>query len=1032
MSKRYIPQKNGVLWKVDEQGKICNRALYCTQSNTSVLAGDLPLVRLVQRTRLWGTLQMSVLTPTGPLPLESLKDLLFSYRPGWVTWTLSDARLPGKLTIEVGVPENKEGFCLHISAQKPCTLGWSWSQMITFPAQAGAGEDGWNLTTVTNPELAEVMLPVPGLPLSAVGCETGLALRCAAADRGFDRTLYLQLPENRWSAGENSVEGEFSVENECFFSALLDEVPDDTAFSAAVKNADRLASFLEHRSPDKALDSLLACVGAEIEAAWHPPVVYHATSVYSMPFIGWCNRYGHACMGWFEHCREELQHYVQYQITQSTATGFSRDEQHLACQMAPDSRFYGKGRIAKDQGFYNMQTQFFDQMIFAWRLSGDEEMARLLYPALKLHTQWQDECFDPDQDGLYESYINTWPTDSVWYNGGGSCEETCYAYRAHEAAAELARHFGDPVQAEHHRRISLRIKQAFFQKLWIRDLGIPAKMIEKGFYGRAHRDPWLYNCFLPVDVDLTRGFDSVTALWYSKWALENVVTPGNGRSVWMSNWVPAVWSVRKNAVGENLQLAYAFFKAGFAQEGYALLKGAVSFYFENDAPLRGGSEDTSLLVRAVLQGLHGYEPDAPNQSLVLSPHYPAAWKKAFVKNRYFEASYQKSKNQLSYRFKLERPAKTELRLCLPLCRDVQVTGAENWRMEPGYACQILCCTLGCVQEGALEVRFTALKPVPAETRIRKASGTSYTLNPEPIIALHDPQQVLSSWSIQGQQLRFTTKDVGGTHLLFAECEDSGCRYWRILRLELGKSGQQKEQERRSRLPAAGSGLYESIDTTGLYNAQLQQIFQQTYQTSFTDCCCLTLGKDGYSPWTFPWWNTTPPVISVNKPQGDFVFGPEGIPFYWPQNTCNIGFTTLWDNYPSELNLPVGKKGKRIHFLVAGSTNPMQCHIANAVLELHYADNVTESLELINPVNFWSLCGYKGEGMVIDQAGADDYSYETDGFCLPKIPPKTLQLGENCRGCQLDYRLRKAVLESVTLRCLSQEVVIGLIAVTLEP
>lgn len=71
-----------------------------------------------------------------------------------------------------------------------------------------------------------------------------------------------------------------------------------------------------------------------------------------------------------------------------------------------------------------MQSQFFDQAIHGWRSTGDEELGRLLYPALELHTKWQDECFDPDEDGLYESYINTWQTDSVWYSGGGSAEET--------------------------------------------------------------------------------------------------------------------------------------------------------------------------------------------------------------------------------------------------------------------------------------------------------------------------------------------------------------------------------------------------------------------------------------------------------------------------------------------------------------------------------------------------------------------------------------------------------------------------------
>ena len=82
-------------------------------------------------------------------------------------------------------------------------------------------------------------------------------------------------------------------------------------------------------------------------------------------------------------------------------------------------------------------------MIRDWRWTGDAELENVLRPALELHLQWAQECFDPDGDGLYESYINTLPTDSVWYNGGGSVEESAYAYYGHLAARDMARRAGD-------------------------------------------------------------------------------------------------------------------------------------------------------------------------------------------------------------------------------------------------------------------------------------------------------------------------------------------------------------------------------------------------------------------------------------------------------------------------------------------------------------------------------------------------------------------------------------------------------------
>ena len=130
---------------------------------------------------------------------------------------------------------------------------------------------------------------------------------------------------------------------------------------------------------------------------------------------------------------------------------------------------------------------------------------------------------------------------------------------------------------------------------------------------------------------------------------------------------------------------------------------------------------------------------------------------------------------------------------------------------------------------------------------------------------------------------------------------------------------------------------------------------------------------------------------------------------------------MWDNWPRSVSVPVGKQAEAVWLLVCGSTNPMQTRIANAEVRFRYADGQMEKLELVPPLNFWSLCPW----------GGVDYNYETDAFCLPKQPPPTVQLGNNCRAMVLSWKLRPGVkLEDVTLETLSQDVVIGLMGVSL--
>ena len=148
--------------------------------------------------------------------------------------------------------------------------------------------------------------------------------------------------------------------------------------------------------------------------------------------------------------------------------------------------------------------------------------------------------------------------------------------------------------------------------------------------------------------------------------------------------------------------------------------------------------------------------------------------------------------------------------------------------------------------------------------------------------------------------------------------------------------------------------------------------------------------------------------------------PQGVPFAWSTDAKNIAFTSLWDNWPRRITVPVGCQGEALWFLVCGFTDPMQVRIANAVLRVNYADGQEEQLELVPPFNFWSLCPF----------GRIDYDYERDAFCLPPVPPAMVQLGKNCRANLLSWRLRPGVsVESITLEALSQEVIVGLMGLS---
>jgi hypothetical protein len=110
---------------------------------------------------------------------------------------------------------------------------------------------------------------------------------------------------------------------------------------------------------------------------------------------------------------------------------------------------------------------------------------------------------------------------------------------------------------------------------------------------------------------------------------------------------------------------------------------------------------------------------------------------------------------------------------------------------------------------------------------------------------------------------------------------------------------------------------------------------------------------------------------------------------------------------------------------------MQARIANAVLRLRYADGVEDRLELIPPFNYWNLSPITANARAPGQSARSDYTDPDDAFAVPEPWPERVQLGENCRALLLNHRLRPGVvLERVTLETLSQDVVAGLMGLTL--
>jgi hypothetical protein len=261
-----------------------------------------------------------------------------------------------------------------------------------------------------------------------------------------------------------------------------------------------------------------------------------------------------------------------------------------------------------------------------------------------------------------------------------------------------------------------------------------------------------------------------------------------------------------------------------------------------------------------------------------------------------------------------------------------------------------------------------------------------------------------------------------------------------------------------------------------YNASVDDIYRQQYLSPRSPYTTLEIPSQGMGDWCVPLMTATIEDDGLRRAISDdnyYDTGIVGLRFHLPKEGSNVLYTSLWDNFPNSITIPVTKEhfdeasgtaGNESGFsyaylLLAGSTNNMQSRIANGLVIANYEDGSADTLQLINPYNwcpieqdyyfddhaFWSTSQHPyrvhlGSGKVsrslkqdLQNAGEDngavnvhvtDFEADTPiakGLSIPDGAAQLLKM-------PLDPN-RKLV--GFTLCTLSNDVVIGLMAITLE-
>lgn len=232
----------------------------------------------------------------------------------------------------------------------------------------------------------------------------------------------------------------------------------------------------------------------------------------------------------------------------------------------------------------------------------------------------------------------------------------------------------------------------------------------------------------------------------------------------------------------------------------------------------------------------------------------------------------------------------------------------------------------------------------------------------------------------------------------------------------------------------------TVGLSAFFNDKVTQIFRNKYLSPRPKGPTLQLPWQGIGNWPNALAVADIDDSGLRKLAGadNQIVLPQGIRLITPGDAQkqNILFTSQWDNYPAEKSIPLSGSASHAYFLMAGSTNHMQSQFDNGQIVVTYTDGSADSLVLRNPETWWPI----------------QEDYYTDGFAFNLKMPRPLRIhlktGLIVSGEQqatkadghliaggaatvLDLPLDSTkTLQSLSLKTLANDVVIGLMSITL--
>lgn len=836
-----------------------------------------------------------------------------------------------------------------------------------------------------------------------------------------------------------------------------------------------LAGRIQIQTPDKYLNTLGSALSIAADAIWEEPTYMHGAIAWRMRLPGWRGAYVADPLGWHDRAKKHFDAYARSQLTipatsgvvMDTALNLARHIEKIGTQLFSDGYITRNPNGYVGAHHYDMNLGFIDQLLNHFNYTGDTAYVKKMWPLLRRHLVWEKKNFDADGDGLYDAYAAIWASDAMQYSGGGVTHSSAYNYRAFKEAARLAKLVGE--DGSMYEKEAGKILDAINKNLWMADKGWYAEYKDLLGNKLLHPAAGLWTIYHAIDSKVPDAFKAYQSLRYIDQHIPHIPVKAKGwdeKGLYLlseTNWQPYTWSLNNVVFAENLHAALAYWQGNRSEEAFQLWRSTIletmylssgpgnfqqlSFYDAIRGELyRDFADGIGMLARTLMEGLFGIQPDALHKKIVIQPGLPAMWNNASVQTPDIHFDFVRTGDKEVYTIRQNTYKHLALQLIIPAFKDNIATVLVNGKPVKWIAVPNL------VGKPAIEIRFPAQDNYiitviwkgnkPAQLFYRKASYNfeSFSASSKLLsgFELYDPQKVLANVSIGKSFLSGRLDQQEGHKTFFIRTKQGAFAWWQPIDIYIIKQYPVADTKSISRQTD-----FEKIDLTSSFNDTVTNIFRRKYLSPRPVSPTLQLPVQGIGNWAYHSVQVNISDSGLRTAAGirnEFITS-TGIPFQTPGDTGsrNIVFTSMWDNYPDSVIIPLTGNSSHAYFLMAGSTNPMQSRMINGKIIVNYMDGSSSALELKNPENWWPI----------------EQDYYTDGYAFTTDAPGPIRIAlKTGKEISKDYKYSsirgfsnfgidggaatvldipldaQKPLKNLIVRTMANDVVIGLMAATL--